>query len=244
MDKGSLVYINYTLRVKGEDKVVETTVEDVAKKSGIYNPAVTYKPMLVAVGDKWVIEGLDEALLSMKEGEKRVVEVPPSKGYGERDPSKIKLVPIRKFGEEASKLKVGDQVEINGQVGRVTYIGSGRVAIDFNHRLAGKTLVYDVEVVKVLKTVSEKVKALAARLLGVDENDLDVRVAGGSATITLSSERAIESNSYARKAAANTIFKYTKIKKVVFQEVYETEEKKAETKEEPEAEKARLSQAP
>ena len=227
MEKGNLAYINYTLRVKGDDKIIETTIEDVAKKAGIHSPNARYKPVLVAAGDKWVVEGLDEALLEMKEGEKRTVEVPPEKGYGERDPSKIKLVPIRKFGEDASRLRVGDQVEINGQVGTVTYIGSGRVAIDFNHRLAGKTLVYEVEVVKVLKSTTEKVKALAAKMLGVDEGDLDVKVAGGSATITLPTDKPVEMDRYAKKAAANTVFKYTKLRSVVFQEVYETEKKEA-----------------
>jgi peptidylprolyl isomerase len=234
MEKGSLAYINYTLKVKGEDKIVETTIEDVAKEAGIHNPTVKYKPVLVAAGDKWVVEGLDEALLKMKEGEKRTVEVPPEKGYGERDPSKIRLIPIRKFGEDASRLKIGDQVEINGQVGTVTYIGSGRVAVDFNHRLAGKTLVYEVEVVKVLKTLNERVRALAARMLGVDEDDLEVRVSGGSATITIPSDKPVEVSRYAKKAAANTIFRYTQVKRVVFQEVYESEEKKeTETKKEP-----------
>ncbi|MFP3308766.1 MAG: hypothetical protein RXP27_04110 [Nitrososphaeria archaeon] len=46
MEKGSLVYINYTLRIKDEGKVVDTTLEDVAKQAGIYNPEVRYEPSL------------------------------------------------------------------------------------------------------------------------------------------------------------------------------------------------------
>ena len=230
MDKGTLAYISYTLRVKGEDKPVETTSEEVAKQFGIHSPEARYEPVLVAVGEGWVIPGLDEALLQMSEGEKRTVEVPPEKGYGQRDPSKIKLIPLRKFGENASRIRVGDQVEVDGQVGVVSYVGSGRVAVDFNHRLAGKVLVYDVEVVKVLKEPEEKVRALVSYTLRIQDGALKASVEGDSAVVTLPTDKYEEGAYYLRRIAASYVFRYVPtINKVVFQEVYErTEERPAE----------------
>jgi len=241
LDKGTLVYINYTLRIKGEDKVVETTSEDVAKQAGIHNPEIKYEPMLVAVGDKWVVPGLDEALLQMSEGDKRTLEVPPEKGYGQRDPSKIKLIPLRKFGEDASRMHVGDQVDVDGQIGVVSYIGSGRVAVDFNHRLAGRTLVYDVEAFKVLKEIDEKVKALVSYALRIHEGDVQATVDGDSASVTLPTGKYEEGAYYMRRIAASYVFRYVpSVNRLVFQEVYErTEEKpqpKAEEKPQPKAE--------
>jgi peptidylprolyl isomerase len=222
LEKGSLVYINYTLRIKDEGKVVDTTLEDVAKQAGIYNPEVRYEPSLVAVGDGWVVPGLDEALLQMSEGEKRTLEVPPEKAYGQRDPARIKLIPLRKFGADASKMRVGDQVDIGGQVGVVSYIGSGRVAIDFNHRLAGKTLIYDVEVVKALKDVGEKVRALVSYTLKIREGDIVVSTDAESATVTLPVDKYNEGAYYMRRIAASYVFKYVPgIKRLVFQEIYE-----------------------
>jgi peptidylprolyl isomerase len=230
LDKGTLVYINYTLRVKGEEKPVETTSEEVAKQSGVHNPEIKYEPMLVAVGDRWVVPGLDDALLQMSEGEKLTLEVPPEKGYGQRDPSKIKLIPLRKFGENASRIHVGDQIDVDGQIGVVSYIGSGRVAVDFNHRLAGRTLVYDVEVVKVLKEIEEKVRALVSYALRMQENEIKTSVDGNSATVTLPTDKYEEGAYYMRRIAASYVFKYVPtIRKLVFQEVYErTEEKPTE----------------
>ncbi|MGC9116123.1 MAG: FKBP-type peptidyl-prolyl cis-trans isomerase [Conexivisphaera sp.] len=222
MERGSLVYINYTLRIKGEDKVIETTYEDVAKQAGVHNPEMRYEPVLVAVGERWVVPGLDDALLGMSEGEKRTLEVPPEKGYGQRDPAKVKLIPLRKFGEDASRIRVGDQVDVDGQVGVVSYVGSGRVAIDFNHRLAGKTLVYDVEIVRLLKDAGEKVKALVAYALRMRESDVSVSIDGSSATVTLPAEKQEEGSHLLRRIAASYVFKYVpELRRVVFQEIYE-----------------------
>ncbi len=228
MEKGTLAYINYTLRAKGDDRVIETTIEDVAKEAGVHDPSIKYKPLLVAVGDGWVVEGLDEALLEMEEG-RRTVEVPPEKAYGHRDPSRIKLMPLRKFGENASKLKVGDRVEIDGQIGIVSYIGSGRVAVDFNHRLAGKTLIYDVEMVRELKRSSEKVKALVVHSLRLDEKDVGVKVREGTATVTLPIDRYIEGETYLKRTAASNVFKYVlNVHRLIFQEIYEAPKKEAQ----------------
>ena len=48
-------------------------------------------------------------------------------------------------------------------MGVVRFIGSGRAQVDFNHRLAGKTLIYDVEVVRKVETEEEKVRSLIKR---------------------------------------------------------------------------------
>src|SRR5712692_10567695 len=97
------------------------------------------------------------------DGEKKAIELPPAKAFGERDPTKLRMVPLRKFGERASELAVGDTVEVENRVGTVRFIGSGRAQVDFNHLLAGKTLIYELEVVKKLETDEEKVRALIER---------------------------------------------------------------------------------
>ena len=58
------------------------------------------------------------------------------------------MVAQRKLGEKADEVRIGDVIEIDHRTGIVRYVGSGRVQIDFNHRFAGRTLTYDVDVVK------------------------------------------------------------------------------------------------
>ena len=66
LDKGSLVYINYTAKIKDTDEVIETTYEAEAKKLGTHDPTKRHGPKLVCVGEGWVLQGLDEVLHKRK----------------------------------------------------------------------------------------------------------------------------------------------------------------------------------
>lgn len=229
---GSLIYINYTAKIKDTGKTLETTWEEEAKKLDIFNPSSRYAPKLVVVDEGWVLKGLDEALLKAKVGEKLTVEVPPEKGFGHRDPSKIRLIPLRKFGDKAAQLKVGDEVEVDGKIGVVRLIGSGRVSVDFNHKLAGKTLVYEVEVVKELVEKEERAKALIARRLGLEEAKINVTFEDEKAIIDLPEEVFFaEGLQYIKRAITFDLFKFVKdVKEVIFQERFKAPEEEKEEK--------------
>src|SRR5271169_6497838 len=162
-EKGTLIYVNYTAKVKDTDEAIESTVEEEAKKLNIYDSERRYEPRLVSIGEDWVLKGLDEQISNMQSGERKTVELAPEKAWGDRDPSLLRMIPIRKFGEKAGELTVGDAVEVDNRMGVVRFIGSGRAQVDFNHRLAGKTLIYDVEVVKKVETDEDKVRSLIKR---------------------------------------------------------------------------------
>jgi peptidylprolyl isomerase len=161
--EASLVYISYTAKVKDTGEAVETTSEEESKKLGIYDQTRRYEPRLVAVGEAWVLKGLDDEIAKMEIGTKKSVELTPDKAYGERDPTLMRMIPLRKFGEKAGELGAGDTVEVDNRVGVVRFVGSGRAQVDFNHRLAGKTLVYDVETVRKLETEDDKIRGLINR---------------------------------------------------------------------------------
>lgn len=163
LGKGTLIFANYTARVKDTGEAIETTLEDEAKKLNIYDATRKYEPRLVSVGEGWLISGLDEEIKKMDVGQRKEVELSPEKAYGHRDPTQMRMVPLRKFGEREHELEMGDTVDIDNRVGIVRFIGSGRAQVDFNHRLAGKSIVYDFEVVKKVETDDEKVRALVDR---------------------------------------------------------------------------------
>jgi peptidylprolyl isomerase len=78
------------------------------------------------------------------------------------------MIPLRKLGDKGEELKPGDMVDVDERRGTVRFIGSGRVQIDFNHRLAGKTLSYNVKVIKQLETSEEKISSLLRRRIPVE----------------------------------------------------------------------------
>ncbi len=223
LDKGSLVLVNYTAKIKDTDEAFDTTIEEDAKKFNIHDPTRTYEPRLISVGDGWVLKGLDEALTNANIGENMNVEVPPEKGFGARDPDKVRMIPQRKLGEKAEEVKVGDAIEIDDKVGIVRFIGSGRVQIDYNHRLAGKTITYGLQVLKRLELDNERITALIRRRIPVDESKLKITLSEGNLEIELPSENYMhEGLQVIKRAIVNDVFKYvTSVKKIKFIETYE-----------------------
>jgi len=171
-EKGTLIYLDYTARIKDTGEVFDTTIHDDAVQHSLYVPDVIYEPMLVSIGDSWVLKGLDEELANTSVGDKLDIEIQPEKGFGERDPGKVRMLPLRKLGEDAEKILVGDTVEVDHRSGIVRFIGSGRVQIDFNHKYAGKTIVYNVNVIRSLDSEHDKIVGLTARHLQISTDEV------------------------------------------------------------------------
>jgi len=187
-NKGSLILVDYTSKVKDTGEVFETTIEEEAKKHSFHDPNVKYQPKLVSVGESWVIKGFDEALEKTSVGDKKTIEISPDKGFGERDTGKVRMIPLRKLGEDAEKVSIGDTVEVDNKKGVVRFIGSGRVQIDYNHRFAGKTVLYDINVLKELKTDDEKTSGILKRYLPVKDDKISFKQTGKVLDITIPEE--------------------------------------------------------
>ena len=186
--KGSLILVDYTSKVKDTGEVFETTIEEEAKKHSFHAPNVKYQQKLVSVGESWVIKGFDEALEKTSVGDKKTIEVSPDKGFGERDTGKVRMIPLRKLGEDAEKVSIGDTVEVDNKKGVVRFIGSGRIQIDYNHRFAGKTVLYDINVLKELKTDDEKTSGILKRYLPVKDDKISFKQTGKVLDITIPEE--------------------------------------------------------
>jgi peptidylprolyl isomerase len=163
IQKSDFILVDYTGKVKETGEVFDTTSEEIAKENKLYKEGDIYEPRLVVVGEGWVLKALDEALLTFKIGKSETVEIPPEKAFGQRDPEKVKLVPLRRLAARGITPRLGEQIEYDKKLATVRIIGSGRVTLDFNPSLAGKTLVYEVTVKKELKTEKEKIAVLIHR---------------------------------------------------------------------------------
>ncbi|QIW23176.1 peptidylprolyl isomerase [Sulfolobus sp. S-194] len=161
------VYIDYIGKVKDTGEVFDTTIEEEAKKANIYNKETKYAPKLVILGEHNVIQGLEEALYQMNPGEEKEIEIPPEKAYGPRDNTKVKTISLGELRRQGINPYPNMVVRLsNGSLAVVKSVSGGRVILDLNHPLAGKTLVYKVKIVKVLENEGDKIKALIERWLG------------------------------------------------------------------------------
>jgi len=255
--KGSLILIDYTAKVKDSDEIFETTIEENAKKSNLYDPSIKYEPRLVSIGEGWVLKGLDEFLSTAKIGDNLNVDIPPDKAFGLREPNKVRMIPQRKFGDKADEIKAGDVVDIDDRRGFVRFIGSGRVQVDFNHRLAGKTLSYNVNILKVLKTDEEKTSSLVKRRLLADSDKISISFNKSELTIILPEESfLIDGLQVIKKAISGDLFKFIPtIESIKFLEIYnkskptskpqkdEAKAQKDEAKAQPDEAKAQTDEA-
>ncbi|RMW38901.1 MAG: peptidylprolyl isomerase [Nitrosopumilus sp.] len=237
-DKGSLILVDYTAKVKDSEEVFDTTLEEDAKKYSIHEQNVKYQPKLVSIGEVSypVLKGLDEALAKTAVGDKLTVEVTPEKGFGERDSGKVRMIPIRKLGEDAEKVSVGDTIEVDNKRGIIRFIGSGRVQIDYNHRYAGKTILFDVNVLKSLDAPNDKVDGILKNRLPVEDSKISFDLKDKEVSITIPEEILRADGLQIMKHFIQLdIFKFVPtLEKVNFVETHvnkQTKEKKTETKE-------------
>jgi len=111
------------------------------------------EPLEVTVGSGQVIPGFEMGLLGMAVGDKKTITITPEEGYGQIREDLIADVPKSQFPPELN-LTVGQQLQSqqpDGRVMNVTVkdIKDTMVTIDANHPLAGKTLLFDVELVEI-----------------------------------------------------------------------------------------------
>ncbi len=119
----------------------------------VFDSSSDREPLDVEIGASQVIKGFEDALVGMREGEKKTISISPEEGYGLPDP--VLLIEIPKANiptgitpEVGMKLKLADK---NGKSVMVTVseIAEEAIKLDANHPLAGKVLVFDLELVSI-----------------------------------------------------------------------------------------------
>ena len=113
MQTGDFVYVNYVGKIKDTNEIFDTTDAEVAKKEKIYDEKVRYKPVPIIVDGGFVIVGLNDAVKNMTVGEKKTVEIPADKAFGNRNPELIKLIPEARFKDQNIDATPGAYVTIN-----------------------------------------------------------------------------------------------------------------------------------
>ena len=143
-----VVTFHYTLKDKETGQVLDSSQE--------YG-----QPLTVLFGAENIIPGLESRMEGMEAGEHRTIEVPASEAYGEKNPELIQQVPREYFqGIELEKGMPLQAQTPDGQIINMIVVDfdENTVTVDMNHPLAGKDLVFDVEVVNVRDASLEEIQ--------------------------------------------------------------------------------------
>ena len=241
INENAFIKLNYTGKVKETGDVFDTTYEDVAEEAGINNPDKEYKPMVLAVGSSQLIPKLHEEIKKLDVGDKKSVEIPCEDAFGKRDPSLIKLIPMKEFKKQGMTPYPGMRIQAEGGEGRILTVNGGRVKVDFNHPLAGKDLIYDVEVTEIIEDNEEKIKSMIELHYSnpnVDIENTIIEIDDGVASIQLDEMAKFDQQSYmditfARFRIAKDIWEnIEEVTKVNFVDAFEKREETDEEEDE------------
>ena len=121
---------------------------------------------------------------------------------------------------DPNTLAIGAPVEIGGRQGILQFMSAGRARIDYNHPLAGVTLRYNYQIVKVVEDRDEKVQTLMKMNTGRD--DFEIEFEGDDLTMTLPEEMAYDQNwAFTKFSLVTTLRENVGVAKVIFREVHE-----------------------
>lgn len=126
-----------------------------------------YGTMAYIHGQEMLIPGLENAMAGKNAGDSFKVTVTPEEGYGDWEEDLVQRIPIAQFGEDASELEAGMEVEIEDEESGELYImlvvdiDGDEVVVDGNHPYAGVTLEFEVKITEV-RDATEEDEALFA----------------------------------------------------------------------------------
>lgn len=134
---GNQVRMEYTLTLE-DGTVVDTTIGR--------------GPLLFVQGQHQLLRSLERELAGMKMNERKKVVITPADAYGERDPGKLKEVPVANIPKEyraVGETLMGESPEGMQMAARVHEVTDDLIVVDFNHPLAGRILTFDVKIISI-----------------------------------------------------------------------------------------------
>jgi len=138
-----------------KDAVASVHYTGTLPESGeVFDTSEGRDPLTFLVGHKQMIPGFEEELMGAKKGERRTFTLEPERAYGEKIAEAVQQIPTEMFGDitpEPGMTLMSDVGPFN-----VVSVEGDTVTVDFNHKLAGETLQFSVEVVDVRAATEEE----------------------------------------------------------------------------------------
>lgn len=137
------VELNSTVTVHYTGRLEDGTVFDSSMTEG-------REPLSTTLGQGSLIAGFKKGLVDMAEGEKKTINIPSSEAYGDVNPSLVAEVPKDRVPEGVEEGAMLQTMTPQGPMNvLVKEVKDDIVIIDANHPLAGKDLIFDLEVISV-----------------------------------------------------------------------------------------------
>ena len=225
INNNDIIEIDLIIKDKNTGDVLDTTIEDIAKQSNIYNSKTKYQPLVVVFGKGELLKGVEENIKDLENGKTKEFSLTKDKAFGERDSKLIQLIPLADFKKENIDPKPGMYINLGNRQAKVLNVSGGRVQMDLNHEFAGRDLDYKITLKTICNNDKDKVKALYKKYfffmpedktkLNISDKEVEVIIPG-----TLPKE--IE---YLKFTFIQSVFETCDFSNVKFSENYEKNKK-------------------
>lgn len=135
---GDIVKVHYT------GKLEDGTVFDTSIERG---------PLQFTIGEGQVIPGFEQSVVGMNQGESKTAKVPAHEAYGPHREDLVLTTDRNQFPID-SKPEAGQRVQIRQEEGQIIVatvvdVSESSVTVDANHHLAGKDLIFDIQLIEI-----------------------------------------------------------------------------------------------
>ena len=207
--KNDFVELAFTATLTENGEIVDTTEAELHHDGHVHHGRGG--PLTVCVGQGQLPKGVENGLVGKALGP-HTFALKADDAFGQKNPKLISMIPTNKFGEHHIKPVPGLQINMDGRIGTVKTVSSGRTVVDFNHPLAGKELTYSVKILKLLTDPEEKLRALLLKVFDLKNTTLAKTTTG----FVIKTKPAMPAD--ATKILAEKITELTGITSVTFEE--------------------------
>lgn len=155
LQKKDFIEVEFTAKLK-DGEIFDSNKKEDLGKSGLKGDA---KPFVFALGEGMFLNSIDDYLIGKEVGEYKI-ELTPDKAFGKRDPKMIQMLPLVTFRQQQVNPIPGAVFNFDGKLARVLTVSGGRVMVDFNNPLAGKDVIYELNILRKIDNVNDKIMAV------------------------------------------------------------------------------------
>ena len=163
LQKKDFIEIEFTGIIKDTGDIFDSNIKEELDKLHVSqghknDHSHETKPLIYCLGEGMFLGGVDDYLIGKEIG-KHKIELSSEKAFGKRQRELVRMIPIKVFFQHKINPVQGAALNFDGKMGKVLSVSGGRVLVDFNHPLAGKEVIYEINVKKIIQDIEEKIKA-------------------------------------------------------------------------------------
>jgi FKBP-type peptidyl-prolyl cis-trans isomerase SlyD len=187
VQKQDFIEIEYTGSLS-DGTVFDTTSKEIADKNHLHDEKKKFGPIVICVGEKQILAGLDDQLVGKEIGLEQSANLLPEQAFGKRDVKNMRIVPISTFKEHNVQPQPGLQIDVDGKIGVVSRVSGGRIIVNFNHPLAGKEVVYKYKINKIITDAKEKLTSFVNSMFNIPIEKIKIEILDEKAIISIPME--------------------------------------------------------